>query len=887
MRLGTAATAPLLALLTDPDEEVRLFAAVMLGSMKEPAAVGTLVEALSDPDVNVRHAAATSLGQIGSPLAVPRLVDALRGEPWLQYPALHALGEIGDPRAAPALLPLLDDEMLRAPALEALGRLAGREALARIAPHLLDPDPALRNAAIRAVVEIEQRATASGESLDPEVQAALKREDLVAHLIGMLADEDPRNRRTAAVTLGWLREGRAVAPLLELLGDAAVREFASHALVSIGFRERAAWERGLAHADDAVRLGAVRCLAWIAPAEGTALVAPLIHDPAAEVRAEAAAAIGRLGDEDAPMLLFELLGDESELIQESAMDALSRMSAERVRPLLVQALAGDDLDARVRAAQTLGLLRDPAAASALVAASRDGREALRAAAMQALGELGGPGVLEVLRAGLADESSIVRQQAVLALGRLREPESAPLLLPLLAERDPRLRFAAVRALGQIRNPEAVEHLLPLLAEPRKELRFAAVEALGQMRAPGAVRPLVEVLRDADRNLRRAAAEGLGEIGDPQAAAALLVALDDEHWSVRCAAAAALGRIGSAKAVSALAARVDDPDATVRRAAVGALGEIRDPRGAGRLVAALGDPGLQAAALEALRRLGTAALGEMERAFAAGTLDADQRRLLVDLAGRLEDPSARRLLLAGLDDASPRGPRRGRGRARRRRLPRGAAAAAREEGERPLPGGPPGRRERPAEAAAAVKYPRVDHDAELSEEEFRLLRDFVHERFGLYFDESQRASLRSRLAPRLALLGLLSFEDYYRYLRFAPERSEEQQRMVSHLTNNETYFFREQPQLDVFSTHVLRAIKETQGEDRGEAAPRPLRRLLDRRGAAHPRHDPLRQRPVLLGLGRAGDRARRGRGGPREGPPRRLPPELASRGHPAASSSATS
>lgn len=32
-------------------------------------------------------------------------------------------------------------------------------------------------------------------------------------------------------------------------------------------------------------------------------------------------------------------------------------------------------------------------------------------------------------------------------------------------------------------------------------------------------------------------------------------------------------------------------------------------------------------------------------------------------------------------------------------------------------------------------------------------------------------------------------------------------MVSHLTNNETYFFREQPQLNVFSTHVLSAIKE--------------------------------------------------------------------------------
>jgi chemotaxis protein methyltransferase CheR len=107
----------------------------------------------------------------------------------------------------------------------------------------------------------------------------------------------------------------------------------------------------------------------------------------------------------------------------------------------------------------------------------------------------------------------------------------------------------------------------------------------------------------------------------------------------------------------------------------------------------------------------------------------------------------------------------------------------------------------------VKYPLAEHDAELSEEEFRLLRDHVHERFGLFFDESQRPSLRARLAPRLALLGLLSFEDYYRHLRFAPDRGLEEQRMVSHLTNNETYFYREQPQLDVFATTVLRRIKE--------------------------------------------------------------------------------
>ncbi len=102
----------------------------------------------------------------------------------------------------------------------------------------------------------------------------------------------------------------------------------------------------------------------------------------------------------------------------------------------------------------------------------------------------------------------------------------------------------------------------------------------------------------------------------------------------------------------------------------------------------------------------------------------------------------------------------------------------------------------------------DHDVELDEEEFRLLRDFIHERFGLYFDDGQRPSLRSRLLGRLSSLDLLSFEDYYHYLRFGPQRAEELQRMISHLTNNETYFFREAAQLQVFSDHVLRQLKES-------------------------------------------------------------------------------
>jgi chemotaxis protein methyltransferase CheR len=122
------------------------------------------------------------------------------------------------------------------------------------------------------------------------------------------------------------------------------------------------------------------------------------------------------------------------------------------------------------------------------------------------------------------------------------------------------------------------------------------------------------------------------------------------------------------------------------------------------------------------------------------------------------------------------------------------------------------------------YHPSDHDVDLSEEEFRLLRDLIHERFGLYFEDGQQASLRSRLVGRLASLGLMNFEDYYHYLRFGPQRAEELERMVSHLTNNETYFYRESPQLQVFAEHVLRSIKERKLSSAGGEQPRTLRIL---------------------------------------------------------------
>ncbi len=96
--------------------------------------------------------------------------------------------------------------------------------------------------------------------------------------------------------------------------------------------------------------------------------------------------------------------------------------------------------------------------------------------------------------------------------------------------------------------------------------------------------------------------------------------------------------------------------------------------------------------------------------------------------------------------------------------------------------------------------------EMSEYEFSKLRDFINEFSGLYFDDGTRYFLEKRLHNRLKLHQFNNFEDYYFYLKYDKGKDEEINAIAEVLTTNETYFFREEPQLNAFAKEVLPEIK---------------------------------------------------------------------------------
>lgn len=137
----------LLALLRDPDPDVRVAGVVLLGALGIRATRTWLEPLLHDVAPTVRAAAAQALGRLHDPTSVAALLPALVDDAAaVRQAAAHALGHLGNRYAVPALLHSAEDEdpLVRQAVLGALAALAAADALPIFLAALTDPDPVAR-----------------------------------------------------------------------------------------------------------------------------------------------------------------------------------------------------------------------------------------------------------------------------------------------------------------------------------------------------------------------------------------------------------------------------------------------------------------------------------------------------------------------------------------------------------------------------------------------------------------------------------------------------------------------------------------------------------------------------------------------------------------------
>lgn len=543
-RMGELAVPNLAAALSSRDHDQRKFLVEVLGSIGSGAAREALMAVLDDPDDNVRASVADALGRSGgddvaalllrrmnehsndlqlvaSSMAALARMDARLSvrqlEPYLSRAGLERLllpllGLSGDPAAILLLLDALTNGSrgTRALAIRALRRLHGRfdEANAAVLRQAMRDSPTvasrLQDALGSTDDEVgEDAAFLLGEIADPPrapsiliaacarsfVQIAAEAvgkcgADAVPFLLHSIDDADVEARVLFLEVIETLADERAVPKLLEISGgaDSRAAEAAIRALGRLGGQESVNLLTTTVNTGTPeLARQAVLTLCAIGRRHPDAVAAgvraALFDGEMSPDWIIVISSLGRLEDVD---LLVSASHHGDPEVRRAAVEAFRSLRGDVDEDAVVLALADENAGVRAAAARALGGYRSARALEALLIAAHDHDAWVVAEAVKSLGSVGGPQAESTLRAAVASNSSLIVIAALDGLSRLAPRNLAAPLRRALNHADPEVVCEVVRVATLVLEKSDSEQILSeCLGHRSWHVRLAAANAAVQ------------------------------------------------------------------------------------------------------------------------------------------------------------------------------------------------------------------------------------------------------------------------------------------------------------------------------------------------------------------------------------------------------------------------
>jgi cyclophilin family peptidyl-prolyl cis-trans isomerase/HEAT repeat protein len=414
--------------------------------------------------------------------------------------------------------------------------------------------------------------------------------------------------------------GKAAAPSLRFSSFAE----AETALVEI--EDRRAFDQGLlasaaAAPDPAIRARAALAAGRIGDDRGGPLLRPLLSDKAGPVRAMAAFGCQLLGDPGATADLLPLLSDTDASVASAAARAIGSLGRGDGEDALIAAIPRAAApEPRASMLQSLWRFADTASVSAAQNYAADPDTRVRSAALHALSRK--PIVLSAaaLTAALSDSDPDAAAMAARGLGLLALKDAiAPLGAALDSGRVP-LVISALIALEAIleKNPGAVvaedrkARILALAGDANPNLAISALVVLRQFEATDRqVRQrLWSIALTGDGRRRQVAIVSVVAALRERAKDALEAAASSPDRALRATAAETLAFLPVAQAKPYRESLAADREAVVRLAVLGSLKSpdaVRESRALVNSALTDADPGVRAAAVDALGLLSDASI----------------------------------------------------------------------------------------------------------------------------------------------------------------------------------------------------------------------------------------------------------------------------------------
>jgi cyclophilin family peptidyl-prolyl cis-trans isomerase/HEAT repeat protein len=389
----------------------------------------------------------------------------------------------------------------------------------------------------------------------------------------------------------------------------------------------------------------------------------------ASVRARAALAVGRIGDDRGVPILETLLGDADASVRASAAFGAQLLGDGAMTAALLPKLADPDAAVAGAAASAISSLGRPDGVEALIAAlPSSGSPEPRAAMVRALWRAGEARTAAAALPYADDPDATVRKAALYALARKPVEGSRDRLTAALSDADTDAAAWAARALGLLGKPESLEPLAATLDSGRPHLVTNALVALEAIleKSPGAPLPAGLPAR----------ALALSTEANPNIAIPALVLLrqfagNDRQvrqrlWSVATSGAGRRREVALQSSVSSLKERalapldsaIESPEVSLRGAAADCLAFLPVAAAAPRRARLAADPSPLPRA-KAIGSLSTPEAVIAERGLVEAALkdpDAGVRSSAVDALGGVGDAEAMAAILeavkASYGDANP-------------------------------------------------------------------------------------------------------------------------------------------------------------------------------------------------------------------------------------------
>ncbi|MFP4392342.1 MAG: HEAT repeat domain-containing protein [Desulfohalobiaceae bacterium] len=540
----------LVDLLQDEDQDIRMFAADILGYSASVMAVRPLCEALlKDPDTNVRYQAAVSLGILGQPEASKCLCKALQDQEWIQFAVVEALKYIKDESCLQALIETMGQgsELVDSAIVEALGEMGHIKAVPLLLARMDQAALPLRNRIVQALVKLLGSKTLS--LLDRAEQ-----EKFLQYLLFAVQDEDQDIQDTAMLGLKHIGGEQASRVIFELSlkvdpdQEPDRFEWIISNLQNIGYSH--VLDSALNSEDEQVASRAAKVLSGIKDPRATQSLMQAFWSKDRDLQREISHGLSRVANEEALEFFRQVLKKHQDgKVLKNAISFLGlRLRDEDSAADLLQFLEHKFNDVKETALEACACLSSPLVRARFQEMLQSKDPVAKIMGLYGLSQSKDSSVIGDAQQALQDQEPEVRKMALEAVAILGEyePNVLPNLVCALNDPHPEVRLTLIKILGLIQAQEVEDYLLFALKDSDDWVKIRALEALVSRGYSRDVQSIIALLQSSSQMLRIKTIEALGKIGGEEAFHALLPLLEYEDQEIQATVETALNRISQSQ-----------------------------------------------------------------------------------------------------------------------------------------------------------------------------------------------------------------------------------------------------------------------------------------------------------------------------------------------------